>query len=230
MNWFWYWEILAAFTWAHLFFLQCSYIRCLVTPAVSRSGCCTAAARTGYWMRWRKTTSWRSPKRFTCKIGSSLICSSWFSSAVCWYNVLCTDGDRQRRRSDRRIPVWGGLPNGAHPKAGLLQAPRARREEGQQTHRQGGRREWRGELDAMHQDAHQKEIKLSHMRGFVSWLFRFLLFMFLPAALSFTQREARTQQSFFDFCLWNDWNLTNWQNLDYRHIKFTISWCLPENR
>lgn len=73
MNWFWYWESFAAFIWGHLFFFQCSYIRCLVTPAASRSACCTAAARTGYWTRWRETTSWRSPKRSPCKLSSSFI-------------------------------------------------------------------------------------------------------------------------------------------------------------
>lgn len=73
LNWFWYCKILAAIIWSHLFFYQCSYIRCLVTPAASRSGCCTAAVRTGYWMRWRETTSWRSPKRSSCKIRSSFI-------------------------------------------------------------------------------------------------------------------------------------------------------------
>lgn len=88
-----------------------------------------------------------------------LHCSNWFSSAVCWYDVLCTDGDRLWRWPDRGIPVWGGTPNGAHPKAGLLQAPRTRREEGQQTYHQGGWREWRGELGATHQDAHQKKIE-----------------------------------------------------------------------
>lgn len=78
--------------------------------------------------------------------------------------VLCADGDRQRRRPDRGISVRGGPPDGAHLKAGLLQAPRTGREEGQQTHHQGRRGEWRGELDATHRDAHEtKKKKLWHV-------------------------------------------------------------------
>lgn len=92
----------------------------------------------------------------------TLHCSKWFGSTGCWWDVLFTDGDRQWRRPDRGIPVRGGPPNGPHLKAGLLQAPWIRREEGQQTHHQGGWREWRGELGTTHGNAHEKKIKPWH--------------------------------------------------------------------
>lgn len=94
-------------------------------------------------------------------------------STGCWWDVLFTDGDRQWRRPDRGIPVRGGPPNGPHLKAGLLQAPWIRREEGQQTHHQGGWREWRGELGTMHRNAHEKKIKPWHRNVLVDCFIAF---------------------------------------------------------
>lgn len=60
---------------------------------------------------------------------------------------VCIDGNRQRRRPNRRLPVRGSSSDGAHLKAGLYQAPWTRREEGQQTPYQGCRGEWGRKLD-----------------------------------------------------------------------------------
>lgn len=60
---------------------------------------------------------------------------------------VCIDGDRQRRWPNRRLPVRRSPPNGAHLKTGLCQAPRTRREKGQQTPHQGCRGEWGRKLD-----------------------------------------------------------------------------------
>lgn len=157
MNWFWYCEILAVFIWGHLFFFPVFIYSmpgytCSIKERMLYSSC-----KNRLLDEVERDYQLEVTKKVHMQDQVILHCPNWFSSAVCWHDVLCTDGDRQWRRPDRGIPVWGGSPNGAHLKAGLLQAPRTRREEGQQTHHQGGWREWRGELGAMHRDAHQKK-------------------------------------------------------------------------
>ena len=80
-----------------------------------------------------------------CVHGCSCVCG--MHGCVCMCACVCVDGDRQRGRPDRRLPVRGGAPHGAHPEAGLLQTQRTGREARQQEAHQGGRREWGRQLD-----------------------------------------------------------------------------------
>lgn len=59
---------------------------------------------------------------------------------------VLVDGDRQRRRPHRGLPVWGSPPDGADLKAGLCQASRTGGEARQQAPHQGCRGERGREL------------------------------------------------------------------------------------